>query len=187
MDNGSIFAMQMGREPLSGPQSVHDILGSNTSQLAIPGVLFQMCLVAKQLLMVSLPLDRPRPIVTDANVDLCPDLEKLPHVNLSNVIYRLDIAAVVWEALMVAVLVVEAFPDATHSSYSQRTQPQDIGSAHVVDVWGDPSSVVEFEQVVGRLVVSADEDGKVWCGACAGVVLVEVVHCPVLGGHGDGG
>lgn len=94
------------------------------------------------------------------------------------------VSAVERQRLVMSLAVVPSLPDATQPRDSQRTQPQHIGRAHVVDVGRNPAAIVQLSQVGGGLVVASDEDGQVGGLASAAVVLVKIAEGAVLGGHG---
>ena len=56
----------------------------------------------------------------------------------------------------------------------------DAGGAEVVDVGRDPAAVEERAELVGGLVVAADEDGENRSHSLARVVLPERIHRAVL-------
>lgn len=83
-------------------------------------------------------------------------------------------------------LVIVTLPNAREPGYSKRSQSDDVCCAHVVDPRCDPASVVELPHIITGFVVAPNEDRQVGSRAGAGIVLVKVVHCVILLGHGDG-
>ena len=55
-------------------------------------------------------------------------------------------------------LIIITFPNTGHCSNLDGPKLKHVGGARVVNVWSDPSSVVELKQVVAGLMVSANEN-----------------------------
>ena len=91
---------------------------------------------------------------------------------------------VVWQSLKVGLLVIVAFPDTGQSSDAERSELENIGSAHIVDVGSGPATVIEFEKVIASLMISADKDGQTRSLFSATVIFVKVAQLSELGWHG---
>lgn len=175
--------MHVCREPKGRPKSVHNLLGSRVPQPAVQALLFEMALDLVEAARIPVVLDPPRPVVAQADVDLLPQQQQLPHVDLTHVVEALDVLAAEGQALVVRQGVVVLRVDAAHAGDPQGPEAQDVGGAEVVDVGCDPAAVVELPEVRARLVVPADEDGQVGGLLLAPVVRREVAQLPVLGRH----
>ncbi len=79
--------------------------------------------------------------------------------------------------------VVVPFPDPSQASNTQGSKADDISGSKVVNVWCDPTPIVEFEEMVTGFMIAANEDRQVWRSPGAAVVFVEIGHLAVLLGH----
>lgn len=163
----------------------HGFGSGHTSQSAIVGLLLEVWFEAEELAVIAFPLNSARPVMAQANVHLRLNEKELARVQLSHVVYALNVAPIVRETFVVGLLVVEAFPDTREPGNTYWTKVYDVGCSHVVDVGSCPASVVQLPHVVAGLVVAAYEDGQVWCGPCTRVVLMKVLHTVKLLWHRD--
>jgi hypothetical protein len=95
-------------------------------------------------------------------------------------IERLDIVGVEGKAFMMGLVVVKALPDARQSSNSNGTQANDVGGTKVIDVWGNPATVIKLPKMRAGLVIASNEDGQKGGSPFARVILGEVTKFAVL-------
>lgn len=105
-------------------------------------------------------------------------LRQLEHFVFSDVIDGTQRAGGVRRGLKVPTTVVSSVVDARDARNAHAADGDHAGAPEVVDVGGDPPAIVQLLQVVGRLVVPADEQSQDWGDGLAAVV-------PVEGGHGQ--
>ena len=80
-------------------------------------------------------------------------------------------------------MVVKWLPNSRHGGDAQGSELDDVRGSEVIHVRSDPAAIVQLVEVIRSLVVSADNDGKIWCFACATVVSMEIAHFAVMLGH----
>lgn len=85
--------------------------------------------------------------MTQPNIYLLSQKKQLPYIDLSDVVEALDVILIEGQSLDVRLVIVKAFPDATHASNTNRSKAEDVGEAEIVDVWCHPATVVELPQV----------------------------------------
>lgn len=90
---------------------------------------------------------------------------------------------IVRQSFEVSFRIIVTLPDSAKSRNPQGTELNDVGGTQVVDVWGDPSTIVKLEQMIASLVIASDEDGQVGSSPRATVVLMKICHSAVLLWH----
>jgi hypothetical protein len=79
--------------------------------------------------------------------------------------------------------VVVTFPDSRKSRNAEGAKSEDVGSTQIVNVWSNPATVIELEQMITGLMISTNEDGQVRSFSRPAVVFMKVGHCAILGWH----
>lgn len=110
-------------------------------------------------MQIAVSLDIPRPVVADGDIDLCPELQKLAHVDLTDMVETPDIVETEWEALEMGLLVVRALPYSANAGDAERAEADDVRGTEIIDIRRGPPAVVEFPEMRCRLVIATHEDG----------------------------
>ncbi len=115
-----------------------------------------------------------------AAVVACPhgELRKLKHFIFSDVVDGTERAGGVRRSLEVTTTVVSSIIDAGDARDAHAAYRYHARAPEVVNVGGDPPAIVQLLQVVGCLVVAANEQGQDRGDGLAAVV-------PMEGGHGQ--
>lgn len=99
----------------------------------------------------------------------------------------MQFVVIVWQSLVVRLSVVIAFPDAGHAANPDRAKANDVCRTEIEDIVGDPSAVVQLEEIIARLVIAATEEGQEGSNSLTAVVLVEIANFLVFSWHRDAG
>lgn len=94
-----------------------------------------------------------------------------------------NVTLAVRKSFKVRLVVVIWFPDSGKTAYSKRSEAKDVCSAEVVNVWGDPASVVELEEVIACFVVASNEYSEIRGDPCTTVIFMKVCHASVFMRH----
>lgn len=73
---------------------------------------------------------------------------------------------------------VVTLEDSAYSSYPNTVYIDDAGITKVVNIWSHPTAVWELLQVIGGLMVAANEYGQHWCYQLATVVSLKINGLP---------
>lgn len=202
--NSCELYMQMCGKPISRPQLIQKAPRGGAPEIATLDVALEPRLCAQQRFKVTIELDPGWPVVRHHHVDGPARLVQLEGVVSTHVVHGLDVGERVRQTLVVQTQVVARVIDAREAADAKAAEVEDRGGAEVVDVGGGPAAVVAVRGVSGRergregrkgggvqlpqmaagLVVPTNKDRQVRSTSLAGVVLVEIADCAVLGGTG---
>lgn len=102
------------------------------------------------------------------------------HLKLSKVVHRSKIFFTKGWRLKIASLVVVWFFNATYRSYPKRLiiflNLDNRGSTQIVNIWRNPSTVIQITQQDWGFVIASDKDCQKWCQTLSCIILMKVTH-----------
>src|SRR5689334_2301390 len=143
----------MPRSPIARLDLLQQLPKGRTSERVAGDFLPEMRLPLNQPSNISKFLNPKRPVMRDKHVNRLSQMRELEHLVLSQMKNTSYIGRIVRRDLEMSLLVVVFLVDTRDPRYSQSSNVDNPRIAKEIDVFGGPSAVIEFPEVIGGFVV----------------------------------
>lgn len=101
--------------------------------------------------------------MANANVYLGANVQEFTDVVFTDVVNGTNIVPVVWKAFTVRFAIIGIFEDARQTCNTERSVTNDVRGPQVIDIWSQPTAVVQLKEIVRSFMIAADNQCQNRC------------------------